>query len=53
MEMIIGLAHFFRKFEFELYETDASDVELKHDFTLPAPKLDSKGVRTRVVGIEE
>lgn len=53
MEMTIGLAHFFRRFEFELYETDASDVEVKHDFTLPSPKLDSKGVRVRVVGMEE
>jgi hypothetical protein len=48
--MTVGIAHFFRKFEFELYETDASDVEVKHDFTLPAPKSDSKGVRVRVVG---
>lgn len=53
MEMSIGLAHFFRKFELELYETDESDVALKHDFTLPAPRSDSKGVRIRVVGVEE
>lgn len=53
MEMVIGLAHFFRKFEFELYETDETDVELKHDFTIPAPRLDSKGVRIRVGGVEE
>lgn len=53
MEMIIGLAHLFRKFEIELYETDETDVEVKHDFTIPAPRSDSKGVRIKVVGVEE
>lgn len=38
----------FRLFEFELYETDKSDVEFAHDFFLPFPKLDSKGVRVLV-----
>lgn len=41
-------ASFFRFFEFELYETDISDVEFAHDFFLPFPKLDSKGVRVFV-----
>ena len=42
------LAAIFRNFEFELYRTDASDVELAHDFFLPSPRLDSKGVRVKV-----
>ena len=46
------LATIFRKFELELYETDITDVELAHDFFLPSPKLDSKGVRIKVVGVE-
>jgi hypothetical protein len=42
------LAGVFRSFEFELYHTDISDVELAHDFFLPHPKMDSKGVRVKV-----
>ena len=28
-----------------LFETDESDVIIAHDFMLPLPKLDSKGMR--------
>lgn len=34
--------------EFELFETDASDMENVHDFFNPSPRLDSKGLRVRV-----
>lgn len=37
-----------RKFELELFETDESDVRQAHDFLIPLPKLDTKGVRVRV-----
>jgi hypothetical protein len=47
-EVYLALATVFRRFEFELFETDVSDVELAHDFFLPSPKLDSKGVRVKV-----
>ncbi|KAF2434308.1 cytochrome P450, variant [Tothia fuscella] len=53
MELTLGLAHLFRRFKLELYETDKSDVILAHDFMLPAPKSDSKGVRVKVVGVEK
>ena len=33
------------KYKWELYETDITDVELKHDFLNTSPKLDSKGIR--------
>jgi cytochrome P450 len=52
MELYVALATFFRRFRAELYETDISDIELKHDFFLPSPRLDSKGVRIKVVGVE-
>lgn len=52
MELYIVLAQLFRRFSLELYETDESDVLLAHDFFLPSPKLDSKGVRVRIVGEE-
>ncbi|KAL2425367.1 Cytochrome P450 monooxygenase sdnE [Exophiala dermatitidis] len=48
-ELYMTLAAVFRNFDFELYETDISDVELAHDFFLPSPKLDSKGVRVKVL----
>ena len=31
--------------KFELFETDETDVLHVHDFMIPLPKLDSKGVR--------
>jgi len=52
-EMYLAMATVFRRFEFELYETDESDVVLAHDYFIPAPKEDSKGVRVRVVSAEE
>lgn len=52
MELFLLVGRLFREFELELYETDVSDVLLCHDFFLPSPKLDSKGIRVRVVGIE-
>lgn len=48
MELFIMLANLFRRFSFELYNTDRSDVDLAHEFFAPAPKLDSKGVRVKV-----
>lgn len=39
----------FRRFDYELYETDESDVKYKHDFFTPRVKLDSKGVRVSVL----
>ncbi|BCS18374.1 cytochrome P450 [Aspergillus puulaauensis] len=47
-ELYLVFASLFRLFDFELYETDISDVELAHDFFLPFPKLDSKGIRVFV-----
>jgi hypothetical protein len=44
----MALAAVFRNFSFELFQTDLSDVELAHDFFLPSPRLDSKGVRVMV-----
>ena len=44
----MGLAHIFRKFRLELYETDHSDVVMVHEFFLPAPKDDTKGVRVKI-----
>ncbi|KMU91874.1 cytochrome P450 monooxygenase [Coccidioides immitis H538.4] len=47
-ELYLIFATIFRYFDFELYKTDKSDVELVHDYFLPFPKLDTKGIRVRV-----
>jgi hypothetical protein len=52
MEMYLALGMLFRRFSFELHDTDASDVELAHDFFLPCPKLDSGGIRVKVTRVE-
>ncbi|KAL7957986.1 putative cytochrome P450 [Trichoderma compactum] len=48
VELHVALAMLFRRFKFELYETDISDVEIAHDFFVPQPKLDTKGMRVKV-----
>lgn len=50
-ELYLALATVFRRFTFELYETDITDVELKHDLFLPYPKLDTKGIRVKVTSV--
>ncbi|KAF1814179.1 cytochrome P450, variant [Eremomyces bilateralis CBS 781.70] len=52
LELFTAIGSIFRRFRFELYETDLSDVIIVHDFFLPSPKLDSKGVRVKVVNVE-
>ena len=48
-ELYLALATVFRRFTFELYDTDFSDIELAHDFFLPSPKLDSNGLRVKTM----
>ena len=48
VEMYLTLAALFRRFDFELFETDRSDVDLAHDFTIPYARMDSKGMRVLV-----
>jgi cytochrome P450 len=45
VEIYLGLAAVVRRFDFELFETDESDVRCVHDFFAPLAKVDSKGVR--------
>jgi hypothetical protein len=47
-ELYITLATVFTSFDFELFETDVSDVEMTHAYLVPYPKWESKGVRMRV-----
>ena len=50
-ELYITLATVFSRIDFELYETDASDVEMEHAYLLPYPKWDTKGVRVKVKSV--
>jgi hypothetical protein len=47
--MYIVVAAIYSLFEFQLYETDISDVEMAHAYLLPTPKWESKGVRATVM----
>ncbi|KAI0102513.1 putative cytochrome P450 [Nemania sp. FL0031] len=48
VELYRVLATLFRRFNFELYDTDVSDIEIAHDFFVPSPKQDTKGLRVIV-----
>ncbi|KAJ4417781.1 hypothetical protein N0V82_005947 [Gnomoniopsis sp. IMI 355080] len=52
-ELYITIATIFSTFDFELYETDESDVELKHAYLVPYPRWDSKGIRATVSRVRE
>ncbi|KAI0465626.1 cytochrome protein [Xylaria cf. heliscus] len=47
-ELFIGLATLFRRFNFENYETDRTDVDAARDRFVPRPVKSSKGVRVLV-----
>jgi hypothetical protein len=47
-ELYITVATVYTRFGFELFETDESDVEMKHAYLVPYPKWESKGVRVHV-----
>lgn len=50
-EISLVLAVLFREGgpSLSLYETDESDVKQVHDFVIPLPKLDTKGIRAVVI----
>ena len=47
-ELYIGLAHVFRRVDFELFETGRESVEMAREFMVPQPGLETKGVRVTV-----
>ena len=49
----MALATVFRYYDFQLFETDRSDVEVVHDFFLPSAKLESQGVRVTVTKLDK
>jgi hypothetical protein len=51
-ETYLVLAARFRRFNFERYEMDVSDIPLAPDFFLPSPKLDTKDSRAKVKAVD-
>ncbi|KAJ6030971.1 cytochrome P450 [Penicillium herquei] len=47
-ELYLTIAIVMTRFEMELFETTIDDVKPERDWTIPVPKLDSKGVRIKV-----
>ncbi|TVY64342.1 Cytochrome P450 monooxygenase sdnE [Lachnellula suecica] len=47
-ELYLALGTLFRRYKFDLYETDVTDVEMAHDWFIPVVRLNSKGVRLLV-----
>lgn len=49
-EMSLILAVLFRRGgpDIELFQTDESDIKHVHDFLIPLPKIESKGVRALI-----
>lgn len=48
-EIYMALAAVFRRFDFELYETDRErDIDVKYDYITPKPSRESKGLRVLV-----
>ncbi|KAK7912261.1 cytochrome P450 [Apiospora marii] len=47
-EITIGLASLFRRFDWELYDTNYEDVRIVRDLVLPDVRIESKGVRVLV-----
>ncbi|KAF2259791.1 cytochrome protein [Lojkania enalia] len=47
-EMYLALAGVFRRLDFELYQTDRSDVDMAGSYFVPMPKDGSQGVRVLV-----
>ncbi|GAW24067.1 hypothetical protein ANO14919_136470 [Xylariales sp. No.14919] len=52
VELYRVLATLFRRFEFQLCDTDISDIEIAHDFFVPSPKQDTKGLRVKVTSVK-
>ncbi|KAH8641862.1 hypothetical protein IG631_04803 [Alternaria alternata] len=48
IELYLTLGMMFRRYKFELHESDVEDVTLAHDFFIPVAKLDSKGLRVLI-----
>lgn len=47
-ELYIGISTLFRRFDFQLFDTDREAVDLYMDNFVPRPKPGTKGVRVRV-----
>lgn len=47
-ELYITIATLFRRFDFQIWRTTQEDMDIVHDYFVPRPKKDSKGLRVLV-----
>ncbi|KAF2464255.1 cytochrome P450 [Lindgomyces ingoldianus] len=47
-ELYLTLGTMFRRYKFDIFQGDVTDVQMGHDFFIPVTRLDSKGVRVFV-----
>lgn len=47
-ELYITIATVFTRFDFDLFQTDESDVRMAHAYLVPYTKWESKGIRVTV-----
>ena len=50
-ELYKMMTFLFRHVEMELFETDHTDVELRHDWFVPGIKKDTKGIQVKVISV--
>lgn len=50
-ELYITISTIFRQFDFELYDTQVSDIQMKYAYLVPYPEWESKGVRVTVKAV--
>lgn len=51
VELFLGIATIFRRFQMELYDTTSEAIEFHMDRFVPKPKPGTKGVRVLVTGL--
>lgn len=52
-EMYLVLGMMFRRYKYDLFESSVADVEVGHDFLIPVPSLESKGLRVFVKSVDD
>ena len=52
-ELYTTIATVFTRYEFDLYETDETDVQMAHAYLVPYVKWESKGIRATVRKVAE
>jgi hypothetical protein len=49
--MYLALGAIVGLFDLEIFDTTVEDIKMVHDFFVASPRLDSKGVTIKIVGL--